>query len=463
MASTPGHPVTRPIWIPAKYQADDVEAFVQMEYGACFNDMGLGKTSTYLEVFRRLKEAGKVTNMLVVSSPKILSATWPDEIDKWENFHKLTWTYLGGEAKLSHAKQQVDIYLCPFDSLVWLPAIRDTFDMVLIDESSKIKDPTTFRTKASMYLGERAKYRFISSGTPAGENAASNLYAQIKFLDRGQALGDRLGTFNRRYMVQVDRTKWVPRSGAVQEIASRISHFVRRTTLEEAGIEMPPISYETLEVELPKAAMEKYEELEAEMFLQLAEGRDVLSANAAVLTNHCRQVANGAVYDAAHVPFEIHTAKLEALKKLYDEKVPLVICYEYQHDKARILGALGHHHPVIGGGMDAGEVRRVVKEWNAGKHRAILLHPKSAAYGLNLQEIPAHVVFFSNPWSLDENVQLVARVYRRGQRFPVRCTRIIAKGTIDEVIASRVGEKAENQEELFRLLRAYLTDRKGRS
>ena len=448
--------MTRPIWVPAKYQIDDVEAFVQMEYGACFNEMGLGKTSTYLEVYRRLKEMGKVSNMLVVSSPKILSATWPDEIDKWKNFHNLSWAYLGGDSKLSQAKRKVDIYLCPFDSLIWLPAIRDTFDMMLIDESSKIKDPMTFRTKASMYLGERAKYRFISSGTPAGEDAAANLYTQIKFLDRGKALGDKLGTFNRRYMVQVNTSKWVPRSGAVQEIAEKISSFTRRTTTEQAGIQMPPITYNTLVVELPKAAKARYDELEAEMFLQLTETRDVLSANAAVLTNHCRQVANGAVYDAAHVPFEIHTAKLEALSSLYAERVPLIICYEYRHDKERILRTLGQHHPVIGGGMAASEVRRVVKEWNAGKHRAILLHPKAAAYGLNLQEIASHVVFFSNPWSLEETVQLVARAYRRGQRFPIKCTKIIAKDTIDEVVASRVGEKAESQEKLFQLLRAFM-------
>ena len=441
-----------PEWVPSPFQREDVEFFARQEYGALFYEMGLGKTSTVLAIFAELKRRGFVEKLLVITNQKIAAVTWPAEIVKWRQFRHFTYKLLHGDFKQDRARADVDIYLCPFESLAWLPAIRSQFDMIVVDESSKIKNRAAFRTKAAMYLGKRAKRRYILSGTPAGESIA-DLYTQIKFLDHGASLGSSWGAFFGRFMYKEGPYKEVPLQGAKERVAALISPFTRERTLKGESIAMPPITHDKLTAVLPEAAMARYRELESTMLLRL-ENEDVISANAAVLTNHCRQVANGAIYDSEHNWEEVHPAKILGLKTLAEKGVPLVVCYEYQHDKARILAEFGPC-PVIGGGTTPTDVARIVEEWNAGRHRMILLHPKSAAHGLNLQGVAANVVFFSNPWSLEETVQLVARVWRRGQLFPVRVTRIVAEDTIDEVIADRVGAKAASQEELMALLRAY--------
>ena len=442
-----------PIWVPGSHQRADVDFCLQREYAAIFNEIGLGKTTAILEIFRRFKELGLAQSLLVISKPKIVATTWPNEIEKWQQFAHFRWVLLHGESREAAARAQADIYLCPFDSLRWLPAIRERFDMVVVDESSNIKDPNSFRTQCAWHMGGRAKYRYILDGTPAGEGD-QDLFAQVKFLDQGLALGSRHSEFFARFMKKDGPYKTKLKDGAKEQIAQRIGHFVRRTTRAEAGIVLPALEFKTREVILPDEAMEKYRELERLMFTQIDEG-EVLPANAAVLTGSCRQVANGAVYDSDRIPRVVHNAKLDAVQELAERGKKLVVIYEFKHDLDRLRGRFGLDVPYLGGGIGPGPARRIIAEWNAGQHDMIFLQPQSVAEGVNLQQQAADVVFFSNLWSMRLNVQVVGRVHRPGQMFPVDVWRLIAKGTIDEVVADRIGSKEASQEELFSLLAAY--------
>jgi SNF2 family DNA or RNA helicase len=75
-----------------------------------------------------------------------------------------------------------------------------------------------------------------------------------------------------------------------------------------------------------------------------------------------------------------------------------------------------------------------VVRWNAGKTRLLLLHPKSAGHGLNLQGNPNgnKIVFLSLPWSLELYEQTVGRLHRGGQTQDVWCYVLICNKTIDE-------------------------------
>ena len=447
------------VWTPAPYQEADVQFMLSNEYSAIFNEMGLGKTSTVLEYYRRLKAAGLAQSMLIISQPKICASTWPDEIAKWQNFEGLTHTLLHGPCREQRAVKKVDIYLCPFESLQWLPAIRERFDVVVVDESDKIKDITAFRTLAAMHMGKHAKYRVILSGTPAGEQPAQNLYSQIKFLDQGLALGSDYSQYFARFLVKEPWGKKVsPRPGAIEEIAQRIGRFCRRTTRAEAGIYVPPITYHDVEVSLPPQAREQYDRLEKKMFAEI-DGGIVMPANVAVKTGSLRQMANGAVYDQDSIPRWVHDAKLEKLQELANRGKPLLVIYEYGHDLDRIRRRFGLSVPYVGGGVNPAQTRQLVSEWNAGRHRMLLLQPKAGADGLNLQGIGADVVFFSLIWSMRDGVQAVARVWRPGQLFPTECFFLVAQDTIDEVVRGRVGVKEARQQELFDLLRQYRSRR----
>ena len=84
-----------------------------------------------------------------------------------------------------------------------------------------------------------------------------------------------------------------------------------------------------------------------------------------------------------------------------------------------------------------------VTRWNAGKTRLLLLHPKSAGHGLNLQGNPNgnKIVFLSLPWSLELYEQTVGRLHRGGQCQDVWCYVLICNKTVDERIWQALHDK----------------------
>jgi SNF2 family DNA or RNA helicase len=72
-----------------------------------------------------------------------------------------------------------------------------------------------------------------------------------------------------------------------------------------------------------------------------------------------------------------------------------------------------------------------IDKWNAGEIEILLIHPKSAGHGLNLQHGGHHMVFMSLPGSLELYEQTVGRLHRGGQTKPVWCYALLSSGTID--------------------------------
>lgn len=93
-----------------------------------------------------------------------------------------------------------------------------------------------------------------------------------------------------------------------------------------------------------------------------------------------------------------------------------------------------------------------IRKWNEGLLSEMVLHPKSAAHGLNMQEVPADVIINSY-YSEEGDSQVIKRVHRSGQKESVNVWRPICNGTVDEKIVRRLTHKAEAQDRAFVLLK----------
>jgi SNF2 family DNA or RNA helicase len=213
-------------------------------------------------------------------------------------------------------------------------------------------------------------------------------------------------------------------------------------------------------VDLPKAAMDMYEQFEKEMFLDL-ESAEVESLNAATLTNRCHQIANGAIYavdkeEGTKDWYPLHDAKLEALKEYIEELEGqrAIIAFTFKHDLARIRSVLPNV-PLLSPKNTA----HIVEEWKRGQHQFVLAHPQSAGHGINdLQTDCRRVLFYSIPWSGEHYHQIIARVgpaRRSGEKDPTIVDHLAARRTVDEAILSAQQRKAIGQAELLNALRVY--------
>ena len=198
----------------------------------------------------------------------------------------------------------------------------------------------------------------------------------------------------------------------------------------------------------------RYEDMKAELILQLPEG-EVTAANAAALSGKLSQMANGAVYSDDESVVKIHDRKLDALEDIIESAngKPLLVAYWYKHDLERITARLAESKgPFAKLDTDAS-----IRRWNAGELPVALIHPASAGHGLNLQSGGSTIVWFGLTWSLELYQQTNARLWRQGQTAgTVVVQHIIAEDTIDGRIMKALSEKDSTQSALIEAVKADL-------
>ena len=68
----------------------------------------------------------------------------------------------------------------------------------------------------------------------------------------------------------------------------------------------------------------------------------------------------------------------------------------------------------------------------------------------------AHVAWYTAPWDFDLYTQTIGRVYRQGNKSKtVFVHRILARGTVDTVVARALRTKERTQDALMDALRSY--------
>jgi len=163
-----------------------------------------------------------------------------------------------------------------------------------------------------------------------------------------------------------------------------------------------------------------------------------ISQTSAVLSQKLQQIASGFVYteDKAVI---LSDFRVKALKQLTDKlNKNVIICYWYQEDLQRIKDVLPDAQA-----LEKKRLTEQVEEWNQGKIKTLLIHPRSAGHGIQLEKGGHTIIWFGPQWSNDLWEQTNARVWRQGQKNPVEIYTLSASGTIDELIQQRVTDKAE--------------------
>lgn len=443
-------------WQPHDYQKRAIRLLLSQASGGLFLDPGLGKTSVCLATFKILKEKGFAAKMLIIAPLRPVYQVWPQEIEKWADFSELSYTILHGANKKENLALDADIYIINPEGLLWLfegKLEKPKWDILVVDESTKFKDSTTRRFRLLRPTLPSFGRRWILTGTPS-PNGLNDLFGQMYILDFGRALGRYITHFRLNYFQRVGYNlyDWQPRPGAFQEVVEKIKPLVLQLSAEDY-LEMPELVYRNIEVSLDESVMEKYRDVEDE-FISQFEGGNIVAANAAVAGIKCRQIANGAVYDEERNVIPVHEAKLDALESFLEEMAgkPVLLLYEFDHDKQRILARFGNL-PVLGAGVSPKQLEEIISGFNAGSIPCLLGHPASMGHGLNLQGSCHHILWFGITWNLEFYDQAIARVYRQGQQADhVFVYHIVAKGTMDERVLSVLQSKDKSQQLLLKAL-----------
>lgn len=425
--------------------------------------MGLGKTVITETSIAHLLQYRAIRASLVLGPLRVVQSVWAQEAKKWSHLRHLRFNLIHGspQERMRALFRPADIYLMNYENLGWLSTQLKhyfinqgtllPFDLLALDESTKVKNHETKRMEAIIPLLPYFTYRTGLTGTPAS-NGLEDLFGQYLVIDDGERLGKSpsfyLGNYFRKAGQNGYKYKVTP------EGENYIHQAVADITLEmksEDYIELPDFVTNDIYVELSPKHRKQYDELELLMFTELDNG-EPLEVNApAAKTNKCLQFSNGAAFTNTETRewHPVHDKKLDALEDILEEAggSPVLVAYNYTPDAIRILERFPFAKNLTG--MKGSEFLQTLEDWKDGKIRMLLGHPASMGHGVDgLQKSGHTLVWFGLNWSLELTLQFNARLQRQGQGHPVICHRILTKDTLDDAVRVALDVKTQTQEDL---------------
>ena len=426
--------------------------------------LGAGKGAAALTALAELIRDKHRRHGLIIAPKLVATTVWPQEVTYWPHLAHLRVAVLNGSPErrreLLAAAPARDVTVIGVDLVPWLvaeltafAADHPLFDVLVIDETSKLKDPTGKRARSLLKVAGRFRARWGLTGTPR-PNSSRDLFMPAAIITDGALWGRAFVPWQKRHFRPRDPfgREWAALPGAEERIAADFGS-VAMTVADEDMPDLPPLNIVVTPLRLPDVVMATYKTMARELFA-LVEGRSIEAASALIATGKLAQLANGFLYDAgADDPVHVHSLKIDWLRELVEslDGEPLLIAYEFIEDLRAIRRAFGAV-PALGGPTPARETASLVAAWNAGTLPLLAFHPAAAGHGLNLQHGGSRMAWLSPSWSAELTEQAIARIYRPGQTQHVTIHVCVAAGTVDEMKRDRVIGKMSAQEAFRRHL-----------
>jgi hypothetical protein len=448
--------------------------------GALFLEPGLGKSAILLHAF---VESG-FTRCLYVAPLRVAATVPAAEASKWPRLADLHVHTVAGSAServraLAQRRPGKNLYTIGYHSLDWLvSAINDgtlrlpRFDLVVFDESSKLKNPGTRVFKAAFGLAKYATQVVVASGTPTAQSLA-NIWAQIAVLDRGAALGKSYSHFLGRYFTTEGRRIVVAHASTRERIHEAVKDQVFALRAAD-WLELPAVQTIEREVDIDEDVRDAIDlAAEGAAFEVTLDGRRAVypaAGNPAQAAMRAWMMTQGFIRTGAAGDYAtVHDAKLDALVDLVEELdgEPLIVAHHFQFDRARILDRLADEGVTgveIFNAKDSAELAAQITRFQSGEIRVLLAHPTAMAHGIDgLQHGGHHLAFFGQPWSVESSLQFIGRLARSGQSRPVLVHYIAVKDSLDQAIRYAIEHGATGNEALLAALAWRETTREAAS
>lgn len=464
------------IYKPFNYQREALKFALKNRACGLFARMGTGKTVVTLTLIDILMyEMANIRRVLLIAPLRVAMISWPDEIEKWHHTKHLTYQFLHGNKKDEDIRriQDVDIVAVNFEGCRWLynnKRYLARFDMIVVDESTWIKNPTAGRTKLIHEMSRFIPRRLILTGSPS-PNSLMDVWSQIFVLDRGARLGHNITEYRGRYFFpDSQRRSYFLRSGAKREIVDAIADTVM--VVEDKDIKAKyRIKENVINIELGTKLMKQYKELETDFCTTLDSGYDIEVLNQQAKTQKLRQFVSGFVYENDYRVVDIHQERLKTSAELIESLNRNVLVAIQFREEVNQIRAYFKNRPSFYNKRKNKWLKRIefinsesnkaadfrnIKDWQAGKIDILLAHPASIGHGLNLQSGGCDIIWYSQTWSLEEWEQFIARLARTGQKSAIVMVHIlIAKLTIDVPINQAISRKNSTQASVLNRLKQW--------
>ncbi|MED4941710.1 MULTISPECIES: DEAD/DEAH box helicase [Heyndrickxia] len=450
---------------PLAHQLEAARQVVEKMNGKAIlaDEVGLGKTIEAGLILKEYMIRGLAKKVLILV-PASLVSQWVAELNS--KFH----IPAVGQKK-SYMWEQYDCVVSSIDTAKRSPhrdiIYKQQYDMIIIDEAHKLKNPNT--KNYAFVQGLKKKFCLLLTATPI-QNRIDEIFHLVSLLKPGH-LGSE-SNFSKKYK---NGDRQVKEDEHLRKLVSKVMIRNRRTN---TGVEWTKRRVETVLIDFSKEERELYDALQTIRrgsesyshagFSLLTLQREACSSREAVfvtLKNLLKKTEQPSPVLEETVAALIQ--KIEAIKtnskaekaleliQNIDDKV--IIFTEYRATQLYLQWFLKQHG--ISSVPFRGGFKRGKKDWmrQLFENRAqVLIATEAGGEGINLQ-FCHHMINFDLPWNPMRLEQRIGRVHRLGQEKDVHIYNFATKNTVEEHIMKLLYEKIHLFERVIGELDEILT------
>lgn len=406
------------------YQWEGVAFLYRSRVALLADEMGLGKTVQTAVALALLLHGQNEVRRAVIVTPASLTMNWLQELATWAP--SLTVRRVQGDARAREA-----YYLLPipvlvasyeqirFDGLDRVPL--DAFDLVILDEAQRIKNRDSATAFACRLLPRT--HAWALSATPL-ENDETDVSSILSFLDPS-----------------------ISRQIPQKDMIAKLQSMMLRRLKSDVRVELSPVLFQDLELELSDSQRRKYDELWLNRTAKIREtSNNDSSISLLALITRLKTLCN----------FDAHSnasSKLDALNTVVEgagSSARILVFSQSVETLHWISNRINLPHELLTGSMPFTTRQDIIARFrNAQLPCALLISLRAGGVGLNLGEA-THVVLFDRWWNPAVEIQAIYRAHRFERDVPLHVVRFLMLDTIEERIAAILRRKEDLFDEMVK-------------
>ncbi len=417
---------------------------------AILAEMGTGKTLISIGIAGHLYLKNEINKLLIVA-PLSITKVWEEEFAKFADFDYQIKVLEGTAYKKAEMLRnlfgnKLQVAVVNYESCWrmekeiadWKP------DMIICDESSKIKNPQAKQSKALHRLGKKSKHNIILTGTPVTNNPL-DFFSQYKFLDE-DIFGGSYYAFRSKYAIMGGYGNYqVVGYKNLQELTEKAHKVAFRITKKEA-LDLPEQVDTNRYIELEPKARATYNQVEKESYAELDSG-ELSTPNVLTKLLRLSQITGGYVKNEfSDIAEQVSSAKLNELEDIVEQCMEankkLVVFARFIPEIDAIAKML--RTKKIKYSMIRGDVKdrasEVDKFQNDDETKVFIGQLQTTGMGLTLTAADT-AVFYSLSYNFADYEQAKARIHRIGQKNTCTYIHLVAKNSIDEKVLEALSKK----------------------
>lgn len=439
---------------PFPYQADGIEFGLSHDKWLLLDAPGLGKTLQMLYLALELKKREGIEHCLIICGVNNLKFNWKREIEK----HTKESCYILGQRITKSGKftigsvndrvADLNRTIDEFFVVTNIETLRDAdvvkginkgankFDLIIIDEVHRCKNPTAVQSKNFLKLTS-AKYRVALTGTLL-LNSPLDAYIPLKWIGKEHCSFSNFKYYYCNYTGFFNNDFVGYRN--VDTLKEQLNECSLRRTKDL--LDLPEKTIITQIVEMNPTQETFYSNIQAGIVDQV-DKVDMSTANILSMVARLRQATEcPSVLTTENIKSEKVSVAEDLVEQIVSGDEKVVVFSTFKDTLNTLKEDLKQYKPLLCTG-DVPDViinENIEKFQNDNEHMVMLCTTSKMGTGVTLNRA-THAIFVSNPWTAADCQQCEDRIHRIGSKKPVFIHYLISNNTIDQRVDELVHDK----------------------